>query len=317
MKCLRCGFESAAEMLFCGKCGSGLTPSCDPSGKTHPLEEQLARIRRYLPPALTKKILGQNDRIEGERRQVTVMFCDMKGFTPLAHQLGPEDTFALIERILGVMIRSVHQFEGTVNKTMGDGILALFGALDALEDAPHRAIWASMAIHKGIAGLNAKIKKEFRIPSILLRIGINTGPVVIGTIRTDLSIEFTSIGDTVNMASRMEGLAEPGTTYLTEETYRLAKDLFHFQPLGKKVVNGRDEPVPVYRLISARGRRVPASSGFGAADLLQDDRKGRRACQARVAGEESDRGGGFRRQYHRRGRHWKVAAPGRVETAAR
>ncbi len=151
MKCPRCGLENPAEMHFCGNCGCELTASSDLSSKAHSLEEKLARIQRYLPEGLTKKILAQKDRIEGERRQVTIMFCDMKGFTPLTHKLGPEETFALMERVLEIMVLKVHQYEGTVNEIRGDGILALFGALDALEDAPQRAIRASIAIHKGIA----------------------------------------------------------------------------------------------------------------------------------------------------------------------
>jgi class 3 adenylate cyclase/tetratricopeptide (TPR) repeat protein len=252
MKCQRCGFESPAEMHFCGKCGCQLTASPDLSSQTHLLEEKLARIQRYLPESLAKKILAQKDRIEGERRQVTIMFCDMKGFTPLTHKLGPEETFVLMERVLEIMILRIHQYEGTVNEIRGDGILALFGALDALEDAPQRAIRASVAIHKGIADFNEKMKTESRIPPILLRIGINTGPVVIGTVGVDLRVQFTLVGDTINMASRMEALAEPGTTYVTEETYRLTRDLFHFQRLGKKMVKGEEEPISVYKVLAGK-----------------------------------------------------------------
>ena len=232
--------------------GRRVNSSFNLSSKAHSLEEKLARIQRYLPDGLTKKILAQKDRIEGERRQVTIMFCDMKGFTPLTHKLGPEETFVLMERVLEIMILKVHQYEGTVNDIRGDGILALFGALDALEDAPQRAIRASIAIHKGIAEFSEKRKDDLRIPPILVRIGINTGTVVIGTIGNDLRVHFTLVGDTINMASRMEALAEPGTTYVTEETYRLAKDLFHFQPLGKKMVKGKEEPISVYKVLSAK-----------------------------------------------------------------
>ncbi|MBP1711868.1 MAG: adenylate/guanylate cyclase [Deltaproteobacteria bacterium] len=252
MKCQRCGFESPEEMHFCGKCGFELTASSELSGKAHPLEEKLARIQRHLPEGLTKKILDQKDKIEGERRQVTVMFCDMKGFTPLTHKLGPEETFVLMEKVLEIMVLKIHQYEGTVNEIRGDGILALFGAPIALEDAPQRAIRASVAIHKGIADFNEKMKDEHRTPPILLRIGINTGTVVIGAIAIDLSVQFTVVGDTINMASRMEALAEPGTTYVTEETYHLTKELFHFQPLGKKIVKGRKESISVYQVLSTK-----------------------------------------------------------------
>jgi class 3 adenylate cyclase/tetratricopeptide (TPR) repeat protein len=252
MNCQRCGFESSAEMQFCGKCGYELTASSHLPGKAIPLEQKLARIQRYLPEGLTKKILAQKDKLEGERRQVTIMFCDMKGFTPLTHKLGPEETFALMEKVLEIMVLKVHHYEGTVNEIRGDGILALFGAPIALEDAPQRAIRASVAIHKGIADFNEKMKDEHRIPPILLRIGINTGTVVIGAIGIDLRVQFTVVGDTINMASRMEALAEPGTTYVTEATYRLTNNLFIFKGLGKKMVKGEKEPISVYKVLSAK-----------------------------------------------------------------
>ncbi len=250
MKCLRCSFENPPKMNFCGKCGYELKASADLSVKTQSLEEKFATIQRSLPEGLIRKILAHKNKIEGERRQVTIMFADMKGFTPLTHHLGPEETFVLMERVLETMITNVHHYEGTVNEIRGDGILAVFGALDALEDAPQRAIGASIAIHKGVANFSEKMKHE--IPPILLRIGINTGIVAIGSVETDLTVHFTLVGDTINMASRVEGLAEPGTTYVTEETYKLTKGLFHFQPVGKKVLKGIEDPIPVYKVLSTK-----------------------------------------------------------------
>ena len=252
MKCSKCGLENLAEMHFCGKCGYELTAPSNQSIKALALEEQLARNQHYLPEDITRTILAQKGRIEGERRQATIMFCDMKGFTPLAHKLGPEETFVLMERVLEIMVHKVHQYQGTVNEIRGDGIMALFGALDALEDAPQRAIWTSIAIHKGITEFSEQLKDDHRTSPILLRIGINTGTVVIGTVRIDLRVQCTLAGDTINMASRMETLAEPGTTYVTEETYRQTKDLFYFQPVGKKMVKGKEEPILVYKVLSAK-----------------------------------------------------------------
>jgi class 3 adenylate cyclase len=252
MKCQTCGFESPAEMHFCGKCGYELTASSDLSSKAYPLEEKLARIQRYLPENLTKKILAQKDRIEGERRQVTIMFCDMKGFTPLTHELGPEETFVLMERVLDITILKVHQYEGTVNEIRGDGILALFGAPIALEDAPQRAIRSALAIHQEMISFNKNLRDKNKVPPILFRIGINTGPVVVGTVGNNLRVQFTAVGDTINMASRMEALAEPGTTYVAEETFRLTKGLFQFQALGKKVVKGKEGSVSVYKVLSGK-----------------------------------------------------------------
>lgn len=248
MKCPRCQFDSPKEMQFCGKCGHRLNvPPETPS-----YEEKLERLQRYLPESLTQKILSQKERIEGEKRQVTIMFCDMKGFTPLTERLGPDETFTLMDQVFEILIHKVNDYQGTVNELRGDGILAFFGAPIALEDAPQRAIGSALTIHREMTRFNKQVRKHLDIPPILLRIGINSGPVVVGTIGNDLRVQFTAIGDTINMASRMEGLAEPGTTYVTEETYRLTKDLFRFKALGRKPVKGKSEPVPVYQVLSAK-----------------------------------------------------------------
>jgi len=239
-------------MRFCGQCGRELSTPHEQPTSAPSLEEKLERIQRYLPQGLTKKILAQRATIEGERRLATILFCDMKGFVPLTQKLGPEQTFVLMENVLDILIPEVHRYEGTVNEIRGDGVLALFGVLDALEGAPQRAIRAAIAIHEKIADFSRRIQDGLGIPPILLRVGINTGMVVIGTVGNDLRVQFTIMGDTINMASRMETLAEPGTTYVTEETYRLTKELFRFLPMGKMVVKGKEEPVPVYRVLSAR-----------------------------------------------------------------
>jgi class 3 adenylate cyclase len=205
-----------------------------------------------LPKGLSEKILSQKDKIEGERKQVTIMFCDMKGFTPLTEKLGSEDTFSFMDQVYEILIHKVHQYEGTVNELRGDGILALFGAPIALEDAPQRAIQASIAIHREIIRFNEKQKSDRKIPPVFLRIGINSGAVVVGSVGNDLRVQFTAAGDTINMAARMEGLAEPGTTYVTGETFRLTKGLFRFEALGKKAVKGKTEAIPVYKILSAK-----------------------------------------------------------------
>ncbi|MCG6534014.1 MAG: AAA family ATPase, partial [Syntrophales bacterium LBB04] len=253
MQCVRCGWQNPAEMNFCGKCGYGLGARSDVSTRSDVTEEKSARNQRYLPEGSTAGIPSQKDRNEGERRQVTIMFCDMKGFTPLTQKLGAEETFVLMKRILNLMVVKVHQYDGAVNEIMGDGILAIFGAPDALEDGPQRAIRASIAIHKEIAEFNEKIAHdEDRIPPIQLRIGINTGTVVVGNVEIDLKVQFTLVGNTINMASRTQALAEPGSTYVTEETYRLTKDLFHFEPVGRKMVKSNEGPITVYKVIAAK-----------------------------------------------------------------
>ena len=255
-ECPNCGVANPPHYKFCGECGHSLRLPSEASPKALSLDEKLDKIQRYLPKGLTEKILAQRDRIEGEHKQVTIMFCDMKGFTPLTEKLGPEETFSLMDQVFEILIHKVHDYQGIVNELRGDGILALFGAPLALEDAPQRAIRSSLAIHREMAKFNEKFKVEEDVPSVLLRIGINTGPVVVGTVGNDLRVQFTVVGDTINMASRMEGLAEPGTTYVSEETFKLTEGFFRFEALGKKAIKGKKEPVNVYRVIAPSTRRT-------------------------------------------------------------
>ncbi len=252
--CQNCDFANPAEFRFCGKCRQNLYSPELALKKLH-FDERLVRIQRYLPKDLkdlTKKVLAQRDRIEGEQKQVTVMFCDMEGFTSLTEKLGSVGTYSLMDEVYEILIYKVYDYEGTVNELTGDGIIAFFGAPIALEDAPQRAIQSAFAIHQEINKFSDRIKREKGIPTVKMRIGIHTGPVVVGTLGNDLRFEFKAVGDTVNLASRMEGLAEPGTTFVTEETFRLTKGIFQFQALGKKAVTGKEGPVSVYKVLSGK-----------------------------------------------------------------
>ena len=281
MKCPKCQFENLETAKFCSECGSKLEIACPSCGKMNPLsskfcnacghsltvatrpvskelsfDEKLAKIQRYLPKNLTQKILAQKDKIEGERKQVTVMFCDMEGFTTLTEKLGSEEMYSMMDQVYEILMQKVHDYEGTVNELTGDGIIALFGAPIALEDAPQRAIRSALAIHREMSKFSDKIKSESRMPPIRMRIGIHTGPVVVGTLGNDLRVEFKAVGDTVNLASRMQSLADPGTTYVTEETFKLTEGLFRFESLGPKAIKGKEEPVRVCRVIAPSTRRT-------------------------------------------------------------
>jgi class 3 adenylate cyclase/tetratricopeptide (TPR) repeat protein len=281
MKCPKCQFENTESAKFCSECGNRLETHCPECGKVNPLgskfcnecghnltvpvspplkelsfDEKLAKIQRYLPKDLTQKILAQKDKIEGERKQVTVMFCDMEGFTTLTEKLGSETIYSLMDEVYEILIHKVHDYEGTVNELTGDGIIALFGAPIALEDAPQRAIRSALAIHREITGLSDRLKSQKKMPPLKMRVGIHTGPVVVGTLGSDLRVEFKAVGDTVNLASRMEGLAEPGTTYVTEETFKLTEGFFRFESLGPKAIKGKEEPVKVYQVIAPSTRRT-------------------------------------------------------------
>ncbi|MDJ0831644.1 MAG: adenylate/guanylate cyclase domain-containing protein [Desulfobacterales bacterium] len=243
----------------------------DATAKTPPkdlsFDEKLSKIQKYLPKGLTEKILSQKDRIEGERKLVTVMFCDLEGYTPLTEKLGPEKAYSVMDQVYEILIHKVHDYEGTVNEMTGDGILALFGAPIALEDAPQRAIRSAYAIHREMREFSEKMNQDQRnIPPLKMRIGIHTGPVVVGTLGNDLRVEFKAVGDTVNLSSRIETLAEPETTFVTEATFKLTEGFFRFESLGKKQIKGKAEPIKVYRVIGPSGRRtrfdVSAESGL-------------------------------------------------------
>ena len=254
--CPKCNYLNPPQFKFCNKCGSSLISPALETPKDLSFEEKLAKIQRYLPKDLTQKIFAQRDKIEGERKQVTVMFCDMEGFTSLTEKLGSEQMYSIMDKVYEILIHKVHDYEGTVNELTGDGIMALFGAPIALEDAPQRAIRSALAIHREINKFSEQLKSEKRIPPIKMRIGIHTGPVIVGTLGNDLRVEFKAVGDTVNLASRMEGLADPGTTYVTEDTFKLTEGFFRFEALGEKKVKGKDEPIRVYQVIAPSTRRT-------------------------------------------------------------
>jgi len=254
--CDACGAKIPPDRQFCGECGHDLGLPSKPIPKELSFEEKLAKIQRYLPKDLTQKILAQRDRIEGERKQVTVMFCDMEGFTALTEKLGSEQMYSMMDEIYEILIHKVHDYEGTVNELTGDGIMALFGAPIALEDAPQRAIRSALAIHREINKFSDQLKSEKKMPPIKMRIGIHTGPVIVGTLGNDLRVEFKAVGDTVNLASRMEGLADPGTTYVTEDTFKLTEGFFRFEALGERQVKGKEKLVKVYQVIAPSTRRT-------------------------------------------------------------
>jgi len=166
------------------------------------------------------------------------MFCDMEGFIPMVERLDPEKAYSLMDEIYEILIHKVHDFDGTIYEMTGNGVMALFGAPIALEDAPQRALRSALSIHNEIAKFSEQKKG---INPIKMRIGVHTGPVVVGTQGNNLRVEFKAVGNTVDFASRMEGLAEPCTTYVTKDTFKFTEGLFRFEPLGEKEVKGKKE----------------------------------------------------------------------------
>jgi class 3 adenylate cyclase len=255
--CPECNNSNRLRAKFCDKCGQNLIQPSEPFPKDLSFDEKIEQIQKFLPGGVTEKVLAQRGKIEGERKQVTVMFCDMQGFTPLVDKIGPEEAYSIMGQVYEILIHKVHDYEGTVNEMTGDGIMALFGAPIALEDAPQRAIRSAYAIHREMTRYREKITQESEgLPQLKMRIGIHTGPVVVGTLGNDLRVEFKAVGDTVNLASRIENLAEPGATYVSEETFKLTEGLFRYETMGEKEVKGKQEPAKIYRVIGPSTQRT-------------------------------------------------------------
>ncbi len=206
-----------------------------------------AHPRTDIPKHLADKILQSKSALEGERKQVTVLFVDVKGSMDLAEQLGPEEWHAILERFFQLLADGVHRFEGTVNQYTGDGIMALFGAPIAHEDHAQRACHAALYLREQLSAYAADLRRT-RGLSFSTRMGLNSGDVVVGKIGDDLQMDYTALGHTVGLAQRMEQLAEPGAVYVTPHTARLVEGYFALRPLGALAIKGSHEPLEVFAL---------------------------------------------------------------------
>jgi class 3 adenylate cyclase/tetratricopeptide (TPR) repeat protein len=208
----------------------------------------------HIPEEFASKLrtARANRSMQGERRVVTILMCDVKGSTAMAEQLDHEDWAEIMNEAFGYLIKPVYRYEGTLARLMGDAILAFFGAPIAHEDDPQRAILAGLDIVKDIKPFCDEIRSEYDL-DFNVRVGINTGPVVVGEMGSDLAVEYTAMGDAANLASRMETTAHPGTVQISEHTYKLVAPVFEVEQTGPIEVKGKSEPVNAYRVI---GRKV-------------------------------------------------------------
>ena len=228
-----------------------------------------AFARSYTPRHLAERILQSRSALEGERKQVSVLFADVKGSMELAEQLDPEQWHAILEGFFAILAEGVHRFEGTVNQYTGDGIMALFGAPIAHEDHAQRACFAALHLQREITRYATGVKREHGV-GFSTRMGINSGEVVVGRIGDDLRMDYTAQGHTVGLAQRMEGLAEPNTCYLSAPTAALAGGYFALEDLGEFQVKGVSGPVRVHRLagIGAARNRFDISRQHGLAPFV-------------------------------------------------
>jgi class 3 adenylate cyclase/tetratricopeptide (TPR) repeat protein len=244
--------------MYCGKCGNALEEhqAAPPLDLSHP--------QSYTPKFLAEKILTSRSSVEGERKLVTVLFADVANFTSISEKLDPEEIHGIMDGAFRILMDEIHRYEGTINQFTGDGIMALFGAPLAHEDHAVRACYASLAIKHALTLYAEKLKADCDI-DFRMRIGLNSGPVVVGAIGDDLRMDYTAIGDTINLASRMESAAQPGAIFVSGHTRRLTKDFFTFSSLGPLQVKGKEEPQEAYLLLSPTGlkTRIEASAVAG------------------------------------------------------
>ena len=201
----------------------------------------------YTPAHLTEKILETRPSLEGERKQVTVLFADLKGSMELLADRDPEEARQLLDPVLTLMMDAVHRYEGTVNQVLGDGIMALFGAPLAHEDHAVRACYAALRMQEAIGRYAEELRQRQGL-DVQIRVGLNSGAVVVRSIGNDLHMDYTAVGQTTHLAARMEQLARPGTTLLTGDTLRLVEGYVEVNPLGPVPVKGLQEPIAVYEL---------------------------------------------------------------------
>jgi class 3 adenylate cyclase/tetratricopeptide (TPR) repeat protein len=242
--CPACGFLNDGSEKFCGGCGRSLTSLAAAAGP------KLPSTQSHTPRHLAEKIIGSRSALEGERKQVTVLFADLKGSMELLADRDPEEARSLLDPVLERMMEAVHRYEGTVNQVMGDGIMALFGAPVAHEDHAVRACYAALRMQEVVKRYSDETFRTHGI-AVRIRVGLNSGDVVVRSIRSDLRMDYTAVGQTTHLAARMEHLAPPGAIWITAPTLRLAEAFIQVQPIGPVPVQGLDAAVEVFEVLSA------------------------------------------------------------------
>jgi class 3 adenylate cyclase/tetratricopeptide (TPR) repeat protein len=244
LRCTSCRFLNEPGDEFCGGCGASLLPA----GQT--LEPHFTSPEAYTPKHLAEKILTSKSALEGERKQVTVLFADLKGSMELLADRDPEEARKLLDPVLERMMEAVHRYEGTVNQVMGDGIMALFGAPLALEDHAVRACYAALRMQESVKRYAEEVHRTEGVP-IQIRVGLNSGEVVVRSIGGDLRMDYSAVGQTTHLAARLEQMAMPGTVLSSPETLSLAAGYVVVKPLGPRPIKGLEAPLDVYELVGA------------------------------------------------------------------
>jgi len=265
LACPSCGFSNKPGVKFCGGCGAALGASPATAGP------RFASPETYTPKHLAEKILTSKSALEGERKQVTVLFADLKGSMELLADRDPEEARKLLDPVLDHMMEAVHRFEGTVNQVMGDGIMALFGAPLAHEDHAVRACYAALRMQEAVKRYSEEVRRTAGIP-ISIRVGLNSGEVVVRSIGSDLHMDYTAVGQTTHVAARIEQAALPGSILIAAATLRLAEGRVTVKPLGPIQMKGLAQPLEVYEAVAAIARtRFQATVSRGLSRFVDRD----------------------------------------------
>jgi predicted ATPase/class 3 adenylate cyclase len=275
LRCPACGEPNPPTNKFCQECGERFTAAQSPAKPAAPSPVS------YTPQHLAERIVSSRGALEGERKQVTVLFADLKGSMELLADRDPEEARAILDPVLERMMDAVHRYEGTVNQVMGDGIMALFGAPLAHEDHAIRACYAALRMQESVKQYADEVRRAEGIrPQI--RVGLNSGEVVVRSIGSDLRMDYTAVGQTTHLAARMEQLAAPGSILLAPETRRLVDLYIQVKALGPLSVKGLSEPVEVYEAlrVGPLRTRLQAAAARGLTQFVGRDAELARLWQA-------------------------------------
>ena len=276
MRCPQCGSLNPDTASHCTTCGavlasSGTTPhvtgEADIRHELTIVREALHRLRRYISPAVAEGILHDQERLRGERREIAVLFADAVNFTRLSASLDAESVFGLINDLLSRLVACVHRYNGVVDKFTGDGLMAVFGAPIAHENDSELAVRAALDMQRAATGFEPIARAQLGAP-LQIRIGIHSGLVIAGIIGTQEQAACTVIGETVNLAARMESLAQPGHILVSSRVYNQTRALFNFQAMGTTQVKGVDHPMAVYEALGDRSEPLPTRGVSGVTAIL-------------------------------------------------
>jgi class 3 adenylate cyclase len=273
MKCSKCGHENRTGAKFCEECATSLARVCTNCGApisstakfcsecAYPVDQpsrsasfssvHFPAPQAYTPKYLAERIIISKAALEGERKHVTVLFADLKGSMELLADRDPEEARRILDPVLERMMEAVHRYEGTVNQVMGDGIMAIFGAPLAHEDHALRACYAALRMQESIQRYSVETRRRSGTP-VSIRVGLNSGEVVVRSIGSDLRMDYSAVGQTTHLAARMEQAALPGSIVITPATFLLVQGYVEVRPLGPMPVKGVNDVIEVFEITGAR-----------------------------------------------------------------